>query len=218
MHVPELFTIDDPSLQRELLRDIGFGRLVTAAGRLDATPLPFVVDDDLSRLRGHLARANPHWRDIDGTDALFLVSIADAYVSPRWYPSKAETAEVVPTWNYVEIHLRGTVRTHHDPAWLRRVVTELTDRFEAGVAAGVGDGGDPGEPWQVDDAPPAYIERMLAAIVGVELIVEEITAKAKLSQNRPERDRSAVTTTLAASPTPRNRIVGRLMTDLAGGV
>lgn len=206
MYVPSHFVVDDPALQLDLLRSSGFGRLVTAVGRIEATPVPFVVDDGLTGMRCHLARANGQWRDIDGAEGLLLVSVADTYVSPRWYPTKAVAGEVVPTWNYVEIHLRGTVRVHHDRAWLRGLVSELTDVFEAGVAGG--------ETWQMSDAPAAYLDKMLAGIVGVELEIAAVDAKAKLSQNRPAPDRDAVQAALVDGAEPRDRAVGLLMDRL----
>ncbi len=206
MYVPPLFVIEDHGLRLELLRRSGFGRLVTAVGRLEATPLPFVVDDQLTRLRCHLARANAHWRDIDGAEALVMVSIADTYVSPRWYQTKALSAEVVPTWNYVEIHLRGTVRVHHERTWLGAVVHDLTEHFEAAVTDG--------ERWRMSDAPAAYLDTMLAGIVGIEVAITSIDAKAKLSQNRPETDRVAVNAALDRAGDPRDQAVGRLMTEL----
>ena len=125
------------------------------------TLLPVIWDDD--RLVFHLARANPHWRSIEaGSPALAVVTGAEAYVSPAWYASKAEHGRVVPTWNYSAVEFRGRVEVHDDPAWLREAVTRLTDLHERARA----------EPWSVADAPAAYVEKQLRAIVGVELAIE----------------------------------------------
>ena len=103
--------------------------------------------------------------------------VADAYISPSWYPSKGEHGKVVPTWNYEVVHVRGELRAHDD-AWTEQLVRDLTDHHEASMTS----------PWSVDDAPPEYIERMLKAIVGVSLQVTEVVAKRKLSQNRAADD------------------------------
>jgi transcriptional regulator len=172
------------------------GRLVTvgADGRPDATLLPVIVSG--TRMVAHLARANEHWRRIaPGAPGLLVVSGADAYVSPGWYASKQEHGRVVPTWNYSEVQLRGTVTVHDDPEWVLDVVTRLTDRHERNREM----------PWAVTDAPPAYVRGQLRAIVGVELVVDETRAvegKAKLSQNRSDADRRGVIDGMRAEGNP----------------
>jgi transcriptional regulator len=180
------------------------GRLVTVGpdGRPDATLLPVLVSG--STVRAHLARANDHWRRIaPGSPGLLVVSGADAYVSPGWYASKQEHGRVVPTWNYSEVQLRGSVTVHDDPDWVLDVVTGLTERHESGRE----------QPWAVTDAPPAYVRGQLRAIVGVELVVdhasgvgresvEGIAGKAKLSQNRSDADRRGVIAGLRAEGDP----------------
>ncbi|WP_141846947.1 FMN-binding negative transcriptional regulator [Humibacillus xanthopallidus] len=172
------------------------GRLVTVGpdGRPDATLLPVIVSG--TRVVAHLARANEHWRRIaPGAPGLLVVSGADAYVSPGWYASKQEHGRVVPTWNYSEVQLRGTVTVHDDPEWVLDVVTRLTARHERSRE----------KPWAVTDAPPAYLRGQLRAIVGVELVVEEATAvegKAKLSQNRSDADRRGVIAGMRAEGNP----------------
>lgn len=174
---------------RPFVAAVGTAQLVTvgADGLPDATLLPVLWEGD--RLVAHLARANPHWRRVvDGSSALAVVTGPDTYVSPGWYASKAEHGKVVPTWNYSAVHLRGTVRVHDDPQWVRAMVTRLTDRHEAGRA----------EPWVVTDAPADYLDKNLRPIVGVELLVESVEAKAKLSQNRSDADRAGVAAGLVA--------------------
>jgi transcriptional regulator len=137
----------------------------------------------------HLARANPQWRAVaDKAPALAVVTGPDAYVSPAWYPSKDEHGRVVPTWNYSQVHLTGRLTVHHDPAWLLDAVTRLTDRHEEHRT----------DRWSVDDAPAPYVEKQLKAIVGLEMAVERVEAKAKLSQNRSEADRAGVVAGLRA--------------------
>ncbi len=212
MYQPPAFAIDDPSVVLDTLRQAAFGHLVTATPDhgMEATALPFLVDPPVDGgpmvVRAHLARANRHWRSIgEGVHALLIVATVDAYVSPRWYPSKAEDGRVVPTWNYELIHLRGTVRADDDPGWKLAMVRDLTDHHEARTVG-------PDEPaWAVSDAPDDFVERQLRAIVGVELTVDAVEAKRKLSQNRSEDDRNRVIAALAASPEPRARSTAEAM-------
>ncbi|KQV72104.1 transcriptional regulator [Nocardioides sp. Root122] len=174
---------------RPFVAAVATAQLVTvgADGAPDATFLPVLWEDD--RLVGHVARANAHWRRIvDGSPALAIVTGPDTYVSPSWYAAKAEHGKVVPTWNYSVVHLRGRVAVHDDPDWVRGLVTRLTDRHETGRA----------EPWAVSDAPADYVTKNLRPIVGVELLVESVEAKAKLSQNRSDHDRQGVARGLTA--------------------
>ncbi|RYC13902.1 FMN-binding negative transcriptional regulator [Nocardioides zhouii] len=179
----------EPDAVRPFVEAVATAQLVTvgADGVPDATFLPVLWEGD--RLVGHLARANAHWRRIvDGSPALAIVTGPDTYVSPSWYATKAEHGKVVPTWNYSVVHLRGRIVVHDDPEWVRALVTRLTDRHESSRD----------EPWAVTDAPADYIDKNLRPIVGVELLVESVEAKAKLSQNRSDEDRSGVARGLAA--------------------
>lgn len=182
--------MESPAEILDALRRLSFGHLVTSGAggqHLESTPLPFVIDDDLSEVRAHFARANPQWERIDGVAALLIVAGPDAYVSPRWYPSKIEHGRVVPTWNYEVIHVHGTVEICDETSWKLDVVTALTDHNESLVV-------DPAhpEPWQVSDAPTSFTDAQLRAIVGVRLSITSIEAKQKLSQNRPIGDRAGV--------------------------
>jgi transcriptional regulator len=141
-------------------------------------------------LRGHIARANTLWRELQpGSEVLAIFTGADSYISPNWYPAKAEHGKVVPTWNYATIHVKGTIRFIQDAAWLRDFVESLTDAHEEGRES----------PWHVRDAPADYIEGMLRAIVGFEITVAEVVGKFKGSQNRSAADRAAVAATLRAA-------------------
>jgi transcriptional regulator len=188
LYVPR-FNLMDPDDVRPFVHAVGTAQLVTVGedGTPDATFLPVLWEGD--RLVGHLARANAHWRRIvDGSPALAIVTGADTYVSPSWYATKAEHGRVVPTWNYSVVHLRGPVTVHDDPEWVRGLVTRLTDRHEQPRA----------EPWAVTDAPADYVDKNLRPIVGIELVVASVEAKAKLSQNRSDEDRAGVATGLVA--------------------
>jgi transcriptional regulator len=181
---------------------IGAAEVVTtgADGYPVATLMPFVREGD--RLLLHMARANPHWRSIDGpVPALALVAGPQAYVSPSWYASKREHGRVVPTWTYSAVHLTGTATVRSDEVWLRDLVTRLTDLHESGRE----------ERWAVSDAPATYIEKQLRAIIGIEFHVERLEAKAKLSQNRSDEDREGVIAGLAANGDDRDVEVARAM-------
>ncbi|WP_322919386.1 FMN-binding negative transcriptional regulator [Nocardioides renjunii] len=188
LYVPR-FNVMDPDDVRGFVHVVAAAQLVTVGedGQPDATFFPVLWEGD--RLVGHQARANPHWRRIvTGSPALAVVTGPDTYVSPSWYAAKAEHGKVVPTWNYSVVHLRGRVTVHDDPDWVRALVTRLTDRHEERRA----------DRWRVTDAPEDYVTKNLRPIVGVELVVESVEAKAKLSQNRSDADRAGVAAGLAA--------------------
>jgi transcriptional regulator len=178
MHVPRHFAADDADVAA-LLAHLGAVDLVTpTAGGLVSTFLPLLHDVQAGSLVGHVARSNDHWRAEPTGESLVIARGPDAYVSPSWYPSKAEHGRVVPTWDYLVAHVHGELVVHHDPAWLEAAVRRLTDHHEAWSPT----------PWSVDDAPPAYVAGQLRAVVGVELRITRVEAKAKLSQNRPAAD------------------------------
>ena len=164
-------------------------RLVTLVTVNDGVPeanhLPLLIDPEPSphgTLRGHVARANPVWRQAGGQEVLAIFQGPQAYVTPSWYPSKRETGQVVPTWNYAVVHAYGSLVVREDREWLRNLVTRLTDQQEAGLP----------QPWRVDDAPADYLERMLGAIVGIEIPLTRLIGKWKVSQNRNGADRNGV--------------------------
>jgi len=162
-------------------------------GELTANHIPMLLDAGRGphgTLVGHVARANPVWREPG--PALVIFRGADAYITPSWYPGKAVDGKVVPTWNYAVVHVHGRMRAVDDAEALRAIVTRLTNRHEGGRAA----------PWQVSDAPPDYVDKMLAAIVGIEIEIERWVGKSKLSQNRPAADRAAVAAGLQADSAP----------------
>lgn len=214
MYTPAAFAVHDRLAIAQMLRSAGFGHLVTHSSSttngpsLEATALPFLIDDDLTVVRAHVARANDHWRSADGASALLIVPGNDAYISPNWYPSKAEHHRVVPTWNYEVVHLHGTVCVHDDDTWKLQLVSDLTDHNESQV-----EGDDGAAPWRVTDAPAEFIDRQLRAIVGVELIVTEIEAKQKLSQNKAEGDRRGAADMLGSSARGDNVRIAAAMTS-----
>jgi transcriptional regulator len=191
VYVPHFNAIADPVEVRAFVESIGSAEIVTVGddGTPLATLLPILWSPDGGTVVAHMARANPHWRAIDpGSRALAIIAGPQAYISPAWYAAKAEHGRVVPTWNYSAVHLIGTVTVHDDPEWVRDAVTRLTERHE----------GPRAEPWAVTDAPATYVAKNLRAIVGLEMTVDRVDAKAKLSQNRSEADRAGVVTGLRA--------------------
>ena len=184
MYRPAYFREDRPDVLHGLIRAHPFAQLVPAGGRgIEANPLPMLIDPQASpngTLRGHLAQGNGQVAALrEGAEALVIFQGPQAYISPAWYPGKAEHGKVVPTWNYVAVHAWGTPRVIDDPAWLRRLVGDLTDRHEHGRP----------NPWSIDDAPEDFIATMLKAIVGIEIPIDRIEGKWKVSQNRSEPDR-----------------------------
>ena len=192
MYLPKHFEETRAEVLHQLLRAHPLGLLVTQpGGELRADSIPFMLDAQRGphgTLVAHVARANTLWRDAADAQALVVFQGAQAYVSPSAYPSKAEHGKVVPTWNYIMVQARGRLRAIDDPAWLHALVSRLTERHEANRAV----------PWEVSDAPLDYIEKMLGAIVGIEIQIEAITGKWKVSQNRSAADRDGVARTLAA--------------------
>jgi transcriptional regulator len=208
VYVPRFNAVDDDDAIRAMVAAVKAGWLVTAGGdgAPEATLLPIMWEGDT--VIAHMAKANPQWRRIEPeARALVIVPGPDAYVSPSWYASKAEHGRVVPTWNYTAVHLTGIARVHLEPEWLRQAVSELTQVHEGGRAM----------PWWVTDAPDDYVEAQLRAIVGIELSVERVEAKAKLSQNRSEADRAGVIDGLRGEAEPDASAIADAMAALDGG-
>jgi transcriptional regulator len=189
MYIPAHFAADDATVA-DLLHNHGAADLVTLTDNgLVATMLPFVYvppsgeqglhgPGQHGALHGHVARNNDQWKLPANGESLVIVRGPGAYITPSWYASKAEHGRVVPTWNYVTAHVYGTLVPHDDAEWTEDLVRRLTAKHESKRE----------HPWSVDDVPRAYFEGQLRAIVGVELVITRIEAKAKLSQNRPAAD------------------------------
>jgi transcriptional regulator len=184
MYQPTHFRQDDAAQLQALMRAHPLGTWVTQQdGGFTADHVPFLFDASRGPrgvLLGHVARANPVWR-AEGA-SLVVFQGPQAYVSPSWYPAKAEHGKVVPTWNYAVVHVHGRARAFDDRAALRALLDRLTQEHERGQAA----------PWSIADAPAEYVEQLLGAIVGIEIEVERLEGKWKMSQNRPAADRLGV--------------------------
>jgi len=206
MYLPASFRQDDLGELHRQIRAMPFA-LLTSAGTdgVRASHLPLLLEPDegeLGTLYGHFARANPHWRELrEGSEALAVFSGPDAYISPSWYPAKAEHGKVVPTWNYIAVHARGPVQLIEERDSLLRIVSRLSDRHEASRP----------QPWAVGDAPADYLDAMLRAIVGFALPIRQLKGKWKLGQNRSPADQDGVRQGLTASPEPRDQALAARM-------
>jgi transcriptional regulator len=210
MYLPAHFKEDRPEVLHGLIRSHPLAAVVTLdASGLVANHIPLEIDPGagpLGTLRGHVARGNPMWKSHrPEVDALAIFQGAHSYISPAYYATKAATGEVVPTWNYATVHACGPLRTIDDPAWLRRFVEQLTDRHEAELARG--------EPWKVSDAPERYIDKLVKAIVGIEIPISRIEGKWKVSQNRPAEDRAGVVAGLGATDDPIKHAMAALVRE-----
>lgn len=193
MYLPSHFEETRVEVMHQLMQEHPLAMLVShGAAGLDANHLPFEIvpaAEAFGTLRGHVARGNPLWRELAGGEVLAVFQGAQAYITPAWYPTKQETEKVVPTWNYAVVHAHGPLRVIDDPAWLRALVTRLTERHEAAMPT----------PWQVSDAPADFIDRQLQAIVGIEIPIARLVGKWKTSQNRSATDRAGVVQGLQAA-------------------
>ena len=212
MYVPTHFAETRVDVAHDLIRAHPFGALIVlASDGLNANHIPFEIDPEpapLGTLRGHVARANPVWRDVSQqVDALAIFQGPHTYVSPAWYATKKEGGKVVPTWNYAVVHAHGALRVIDDRAWLRQFVERLTNRYEAPRR----------DPWKVTDAPADFIDTMVQAIVGIEIPIARLTGKWKVSQNRPEKDRAGVVEGLLQQPNDLARAMAKLVQQANGG-
>ena len=194
MYLPRHFEQRDRAALHALMREHPLAALVTSGpDGLTADHVPLELDataGEHGMLVGHVARANPLWQSVAGKPVLAIFRGPQAYVSPSWYPSKAGTHKVVPTWNYAVVHAHGVLEAVDDAPWLRELVGRLTDRHEAPRPA----------PWSVGDAPADYVQTMLRAIVGIRIPIERLVGKWKVSQNRSQADREGVAQGLGDGP------------------
>jgi transcriptional regulator len=207
MYNPEVFREEDKDKIAAMIRASGLATLVTHSTQgLIATPLPMIFDEDEGEygiLHGHIAKANPQWKESVAGEALVIFQGPNAYISPAWYASKAESGRVVPTWDYVAVHAYGPVEFYQESSRLLEVVTRLTDLYER----------DRPNRWAVSDAPAEYVEGQLRAIVGVRIPIQRIDAKKKLNQRQSAKDRAGVKAGLAGSPIETERQIGTMIPD-----
>jgi transcriptional regulator len=187
MYTPKHFEEPRIEVMHELMRARPLATLVTlTSGGLEANHIPMHLADvpaPFGSLRGHVARANPLWRDFaKDVEMLAIFHGPDSYITPSWYATKKETGKVVPTWNYAVVHAYGTLRIIDDAVWVRAQLEALTAHNEAGFA----------QPWAVSDAPHEYTEKLLEAIICFEIVITRLTGKWKVSQNQPAQNQASV--------------------------
>ena len=212
MYIPKAFQVENLPAIHQSMRQCALPVLVSLTDDgLLATHFPLLLDSTagpFGTLHGHIARANPQWHGKKNeSEALVIFAGLDTYVSPNWYPAKAETGRVVPTWNYAAIHAYGPAVFYEDPGRLRQIVTRLTNHHEASFP----------KPWQVTDAPESFIEGQLKAIVGFEMQITRLEAKQKFNQNRSAADRAGVVNGLRSLDDPRKSEVADWMEHLESG-
>jgi transcriptional regulator len=209
MYIPKHNEETRVSVMHSLIVSSPLGTLVTlGASGLIASHIPMVLEDDGSQfgvLKGHISRANTQWRDLVSTvDALAIFAGHHHYITPNWYPGTKEHGKEVPTWNYVVVHAYGPLRVIHDTHWLLINVEKLTNIHEAASPT----------PWKVSDAPHDYIQSQLKGIVGIEIPIQRLQGRWKLSQNRTERDRKCVIEGLAELNTPESLAMRALVEEV----
>ncbi|EIC85353.1 FMN-binding negative transcriptional regulator [Serratia sp. M24T3] len=183
MYIAAAFKETRPEVLFELIEQYPLGTLMTQGqGGLDAIHIPFEVvsqHQGETRLRGHIARANPLWQQVEqDADVLVVFHGGDAYISPNWYPSKQQTHRQVPTWNYRVVHARGKIAFHHDAQFLREILASLTGQHESTQPV----------PWKMTDSSEDFIQGMLKGVVGVEIVIKDIIGCFKLGQNKKPED------------------------------
>ncbi len=193
MYDVEAFREARVEVMHALIKSHPLSTLVTVNPQgLEANHFPMMIDPEpgpFGTLRGHMARANPMWRNFNAdVEVLAVFQGPQRYITPSWYPSKAQHGKVVPTWNYAVVHAHGPLKIIDDAEWLRKLVTRLTESQESQRE----------RPWQVNDAPGDYINTMLKAIVGFEIPIRRLQGKWKMSQNRSPQDREGVINSLAS--------------------
>ncbi|UHQ53696.1 MULTISPECIES: FMN-binding negative transcriptional regulator [unclassified Microbulbifer] len=204
MYTPKPFRQANPEKIKQIIAEYPLATLVTGNGAgVEAFHLPLVIaerDRNLV-LQGHIARASHLWREAcDGAEVLLIFNGPNCYISPSLYPTKQEHGRAVPTWNYVSVHIRGNMHFVHDPAWTHETLEKLTAQQE----------GSGEEAWSISDAPEDYIQKMLKAVVGLEIEVISIEGQWKLSQNQPARNRDAVIGALGKSDDTNKTKIGEL--------
>ena len=193
MYLPKHFLVEDPAILGQLIAEYPLATIIgNLDGQLEINHLPLMLSENKTKLYGHIARSNPLTKVAGSTNSAVtaIFNGPNAYVTPAWYPSKQESGKVVPTWNYAVVHAQGSIKLIENPAWLRSHVAQMTDIHEPTYQSN----------WKLDDAPEEYVQMMLKAIIGIEIEVNSLIGKFKLSQNRPAQDYEAVVKQLEKSP------------------
>lgn len=211
MYIPKYHAFtDEPALHTHIANHPLGTWVCLADGSLVANHIPLLLDrahGPHGRLIGHVSRANPVWRQLSGGAASVVTFMGpQAYITPAWYPGKSEHGKVVPTWNYVTVHVHGTARAVEEPNWMLDMLTRLTDAQEAPNPA----------PWKVTDAPSDYVQRMLRAIVGIEITIERLEGRLKVSQDEDTADRHGTVQGLQQMPDTQAQAMAALVHKALG--
>ena len=193
MYLPKHFLVEDLALLGQLVAEYPLATIVAnLEGHFEINHLPLMLSADKTKLYGHIAKMNPLTKVAasNNTAVTAIFHGPNAYVTPSWYPSKQESGRVVPTWNYATVHAEGSLKLIDDPQWLRNHVSQMTNIHEPTYQS----------TWKLDDAPEEYVQTMLKAIIGIEIDIQNLVGKFKLSQNRPAQDYEAVVQQLEKSP------------------
>jgi len=186
MYIPKIFQQDSVNKYKDLITQYPLATLITyAESGIEANHIPLILNNVNGKdvLQGHIAKANPLWKNVsDKSKVLVVFNGPNCYISPNYYPSKKENGRAVPTWNYVAVHVQGAISFITDDKWNLAMINNLTNQHEAKQA----------QPWSISDAPEQYIQKMLPAIVGFEIEILSITGKWKVSQNQPEKNKQGV--------------------------
>jgi transcriptional regulator len=186
MYIPKRFLKDDIDKLKGMMVNHSFATLITHnESGVEANHIPLILNKlgQKDVLQGHIAKANPLWKNIkDKSEVLIIFNGPNCYISPNYYPTKQENGKVVPTWNYISVHVKGIVSFLHDDQWILKMLNDLTNQYEANQPV----------PWSVSDAPQAYIDKMLSAIVGLEIDILSITGKWKVSQDKTEENKQGI--------------------------
>lgn len=219
MHIPKAFELTDPKEQQKLVDDYPLATVINLsdkgtnmAAEAQHIPLYWHTDNNgKDYLHGHIARANPLREETLAPDTLCIFQGPQAYITPNWYPTKKQHGKAVPTWNYVALHIRGTMNFIEDKNWKLAMLSELTRKMEVGIEK------HQQEAWELSDAPADYIEKMLQGIIGIEMTIESVVGQCKLSQNQPminfegvirglgQSQQSAATQTMTAMNAQKNQ-------------
>ena len=184
MYQPPKFKEERPEVLHDLIRSHPLGLLITSGSSgLNADLVPFLIDAERGVLQAHISRANPQMKALaEATECLVVFQGPEAYITPSWYEEKQLSGRVVPTWNYAIVQVYGRPLLMEDAEWIRTQITALTEVHE----------GKRSEPWAVSDAPEEYVQAQIKGIVGIEVEIDRLEGKWKVSQNRPEGDRVGV--------------------------
>ena len=207
MYIPRANQEDRIDVLHKLMADQPFASLITVGSSgLFASHIPMVLEQNgaMGRLKGHISRANTQWRDYSPTvEALAIFSGPQHYITPSWYLEKQETGKVVPTWNYVVVHAYGYLKVIEDREWLMAHLEKLTGIHEAESPV----------PWKISDAPADYVASQIKGIVGLEMDIDRLEGKWKVSQNRSAEDRTGVAQGLGELNTTESRAMKALVEE-----